>query len=81
MHVPDIRYKTKLIIKKVKLFSNCIIGIILLYLPTKNFGQTLNLSTIEPFSLFTVAGAVSNTGTSTITGMKVQFQWVHQLLR
>lgn len=68
MHVLHIRYKTKLIIMKIKLRSTCILGITLLCLPTKNFAQKLNLSTIEPFALFTVAGTISNTGTSTITG-------------
>ena len=45
-----------------------LVAFILLCLPTRNFAQYLNLGNIEKASLYSVNGAVTNTGTSTFNG-------------
>jgi hypothetical protein len=45
-----------------KLLSTSLIGLFLLFFPTKIFGQLLDLGAVQPFSLFTVDGAVSAIG-------------------
>jgi hypothetical protein len=52
----------------IKILKTCLTGLVLLFFPTQIFGQKLDLGAIEPFTLFTVDGAVSNIGTSTDTG-------------
>ncbi len=52
--------------KKKVLYS--IIAIALLCFPNKNFGQVLNLGTLTNFAAYSGTGAVSNTGTSVLTG-------------
>ncbi len=53
---------------KNKLLNFLFTAITLLCLPTKIFAQILDLGAIEPFTLFTIEGAVSNTGKSIDTG-------------
>jgi len=52
--------------KKKVLYS--IIAIALLCFPNKNFGQVLNLGTLTNFAAYSGTGAVSNTGTSVLSG-------------
>lgn len=40
----------------------------MLLLPGKHWGQTPNLGTAFSYAIFTAAGAVSNVGTTVITG-------------
>jgi len=47
---------------------NVLIAVILLLMPNVNFGQAPTLGTTSNFALFTSAGALTNGGTSTITG-------------
>jgi len=47
---------------------NLLIAVIFFLLPNMNFAQTPNLGTAADFVLFTTVGAVTNTGTSHLTG-------------
>ena len=52
---------------KKKILCTVIITTLLLF-PNISFGQVLNLGTLDNFAAYTVAGAVSNTGSSSFTG-------------
>src|ERR1017187_492301 len=47
---------------------NALTAVILLLMPNVNFGQAPTLGTVADFVLFSTNGAVSNTGTSQLTG-------------
>ncbi|MEO6539568.1 MAG: ice-binding family protein [Ferruginibacter sp.] len=49
---------------KIQFIPSFVIAIALLSLPKLNFGQLLNLGTIENFTCFTGDGAITNAGTS-----------------
>src|SRR4051812_6022838 len=51
-----------------KKLHNTLAAVILLLMPTINFGQAPNLGTAAKFVLFSTNGAVSNTGISQLTG-------------
>ncbi|MBK9016368.1 MAG: DUF3494 domain-containing protein [Saprospiraceae bacterium] len=50
------------------LLQSLLVAIMLLLMPTVNFGQAPNLGTTSSFALFTAAGAINNAGPSLITG-------------
>lgn len=50
------------------LLTTLIVVFTMFCLPAKNFGQYLNLGNIETASLYSVNGAITNTGTSTFNG-------------
>lgn len=53
---------------KNKLLFTLLTFVALFTFPSENFGQVINLGTAKDFVLFTTVGAVTNTGTTHLTG-------------
>ena len=45
------------------MLKNTIVSVLLLFLPTLVFTQTINLGILSSFEVYTGAGAITNTGT------------------